>query len=459
MDDKTSAQPTPPPAPSSLGPNARPLQTTPDPAQAMIDPTQKVVIESLDPNGRPMEKVVPALGTEKKKPNKGLFIGIIAGAAVLFCGIIVAVVVALSSRKPDAVALAVQRFVNGEAPSNLAVNGDIDIRINTDGTPIKRLNINLDSEIITKSLINTSSATLTLTDYNNDEFSVKFSEVYAADGDLFLKAEGLSDLIEESNLVDLLTSSNAVVDCSAEDTDCVDQYTVQGTEATTCEEGEQGCSTEVTTSVSETGETVAPLTGVAEIIDGNWIKISLDEIQEISKGFVSEDSPLSCLTSIAGNLNKNTNMTAEIYGKYPFVSSTTKDVTMPGKQGPVYLVNLDSTNFTNYINAFNDSSSGDGLFSCLGYDSNTKLDENEVAKLFSNLPKIYAEVDSDYDFSRLYLETDFNDGNSTLTVDLDFSYPANVNASEPVEYTYFKDILEETTEAVGGDTEENTTNE
>ncbi len=454
MDENPNAQPTPPLRPSSLGPNARPLQTSaPDPAQAMINPSQRVVVESLDPNGRPMEKVVPAEEPEKKKPNKGLLIGIIAGAAVLFCGIIVAIVVAVSSNKPDAVALAIQRVITGEAPSNLAIGGDIDIHINTDGAPIKHFNINLNSEIITKSLINTSSATLTITNYNNDDFSIKLDEVYAADGDLFLKAEGLSDLIGGSDLVNLLTSNSGVVDCSAEDTDCVDQQTVQDTNATTCTDESQECPSEEKTLDEKNVETMTALNKIAEVIDDEWIKISLDEIKELSKDYVSEDSPLSCLADVASNLNKNTNMTTEIYSKYPFVSSTTKDVTVPGKQGPVYLVNFDSTNFTNYINSFNDSSSSDGLFSCLGYDSKTELDENEVANLFSNLPKIYAEVDNNYDFSRLYLETDIDDGKAMVTVDLDFSYPVNVNVSEPVEYTDYKDILEEINEANGENTE------
>ena len=237
MDENPNTQPTPTSTPNPLGPNARPLETSvADQAGSAINPAQTVVVESLDPNGRQMEKVAPAEETEKKKPNKGLLIGIIAGAAVLFCGIIVAVVVALSSKKPDAVALAVQRFMNGETPTNLAIDGSIDLRFNSEGTPVKGINIDLASEIITKSLINTSSATLTLTNYNDDDYSVKLDEVYAADGDLFLRVEGLPGLIEGSGLAETLTPTEESADI---------------------------------------------LTGATETIDGSWIKLSLDEIKEM----------------------------------------------------------------------------------------------------------------------------------------------------------------------------------
>lgn len=392
-------------------PEPRPTQPADvDPAEATINPTQTVVVEFSGSAAQPVETATPAEGASEKKSKKGLIIGVIIGAIILIGGAITAAVLALTSNKPDVVALAIQRIMNGETPANLAIDGGIDIHINSEGAPIKRINVGLDSAIITESLINKTTASLTLTDSNNEEIDVTVDEVYAADGDLFIKVDGLSDIFEASGLFNLPTMTGDII-----------------------------------------GEETVTVSSLIKGVDDEWIRISLDEISEISKSYVSEESPLSCLSSVASNLSKNTNTAAEIYGKYPFISSTTEGVTLSGRQGPVYLVSFDSKNFANYISSLNDSLSDEGLFSCLGYKKGARLNEEEIDKMFSEIPKIYVEVNENHDFSRLYLETDLNEGQATVAIDLDFSYPANVNVSEVPEYTTLTDLLEELTVIMGGD--------
>ena len=52
------------------------------------------------------------------------------------------------------------------------------------------------------------------------------------------------------------------------------------------------------------------------------------------------------------------------------------------------------------------------------------------------------EVDNNYNFTRLYFTKDINEGAATVTVDLDFSYPTNVNISEPTEYEDLSSLME-----------------
>ena len=59
------------------------------------------------------------------------------------------------------------------------------------------------------------------------------------------------------------------------------------------------------------------------------------------------------------------------------------------------------------------------------------------------MPKIYAEVDGDNNFTRLYLTSNLNNGEGTMTIDLGFSYPTNVNVPEPEEYKNFSDVIQE----------------
>ena len=420
-----TANPTPTPSPvATPTPTAA---TTPATAPAP-SPVQTTQVESLDPDGRPMEKVEET-GTTSGEPKKktGLIVGIIIAAVVLIGGIVAAVMLLPNLNKGDAVATAMQKLMNGQAPGNVAIDGSINILVNQEGTPIKRVNVALDSDIIVGSLINTSSAVLTFTTYDDKDYSVNFDEVYAANGDLYFKVEGATAALEDSKLLNLLMNNevNEVVDCDGEETDCVVEETVETTTETTVEDPTSG------------------IIDVFEVVDGVWLKISVDEISEASKSFTSGESAISCITDMVSDLNKNSNSAAELYNKYPFVASSTENVKVPAKNGPVYLIEIDSKNFTNYVNSINNSEITSNLYSCMGAENNVSLNEEDVAELLAEMPKVYAEVNGNYDFTRLYLEMDISDGMASATIDLGFSYPQNVNASEPVEYTDFSEVIQQ----------------
>ena len=78
----------------------------------------------------------------------------------------------------------------------------------------------------------------------------------------------------------------------------------------------------------------------------------------------------------------------------------------------------------------------------MGWDDNVTITKEDITKLTSKMPKIYVEVNANNDFTRLYLESDISDGIATAVIDLGFSYPTNINVSEPVEYTDFSKFLQ-----------------
>lgn len=382
--------PSPEPAPTQPTQPVQPVQTTDVVAET-------VEVESLDPNGRSMEKAAPVAAPAKKKT--GLIVGIIICAVALIGGIVAAVLIMMNMNKGDAVAQAMQKIMSGSAPTNVTIDGDINILVNAEGSPIKRINVDLDSDIITGSMINTSSAVLTFTTYNDKDYSVEFDEVYAANGDLYFKIDGATAVLEDSEFLGLIS-----------DGEMADAYS-------------------------------SNIIDVFEVVDGVWLRISTDEMKAIGGSFVPSESPISCVTDLVTNVNKNSNATTELYNKYPFVTSTTENVIIPSKQGPVYQINLDSKNFVNFANSSINSDVMNNLYSCLGYENNVGISEEEVENLVTKLPKIYVEVNGNNDFTRLYLESDVNDGVATATIDLGFNYPANVNVSEPVEYTDFSKVI------------------
>ena len=172
------------------------------------------------------------------------------------------------------------------------------------------------------------------------------------------------------------------------------------------------------------------------------MRISTDDVSGAS-GLAPEESNASCLVDLVKNVKNYNNSVAEIYGKNPFITSTTEGVTLASKSGePVYKVTIDTEKFSAFVNEVQNSELVSNLFSCMGYE-NSEVNIDNVAAEINKLPTFYVEVDKDYNFTRLYFTTDLADGGMTLTADLGFTYPTNINVAEPAEYTDFSNIIQE----------------
>ena len=390
---------TPNPLSSNGGANQNSAGVSPEsaaPVETMAE-VREIAVDSLDPTGRPMAQTVVVQEPPKKKKT-GLVVAIVLALLVLIGGITAAVVVAMNAlKKPDVVAMAMQKIMAGEAPKNVTIDGTIDILVNNPGSSIKRVNVNLDSDVVVGSMINTSSAVLTFTDKYNKDYSVKFDEVYAAQGDLFFKIEGATAALEESGILNTL---------------------MNGVEAMT--DG---------------------VLSVVEQVDGAWLRLSNADADTLN-AVQLDTSTISCVTDLVSGINKNSNSAAELYGKYPFIASTTDGVIIASRQNPVYLVGIDSENFTEFVNSIRNTEMSSELYNCLGLRDNVNITEEDIVELIEAMPDVYAEVDSENNFTRLYLETDVNDGAATAVIDLNLSYPTNVTVSEPVEYTDFSDVIQ-----------------
>lgn len=399
-------------------------------------------IESLDPTGRPMEQSVDT-PQSPKKPKTGLIVGIIAGCVLLICGIVAAVVLAMGMGKQDAVATAMQRIMSGEAPSKVAIDGDINIMLNNDNLPIKRINIDLDSDIMVGSMINTSSAVLSFTDKDDKDYSMKFEEIYAANGDLFFKLTDAKKAIEDSGILKMLNGTTPATNCVTDEsglTNCetpiVTDDCVTDGDSTDCVASESTSeSSEINSLINNT------LISVIEAIDGVYLRISSEEMNLMNNESLG-NSNISCVTNLVSELDKNTNSAVQLYNKHPFVMSTNEKIPIPSKQNPIYRIWLDNENFASYIDEMQNTSIAESLYNCLGWDDNAAVTEEDVAEITDKMPNIYAEVNSENNFTRLYMESDINNGMATATIDLGFSYPNNVNVSEPVEYKDFSEIIQ-----------------
>lgn len=450
-----SPAPNPDPSPvaptpiANSTPGATPTQT---PAQPIAPVTNTIKVDSLAPEDRPMEKAAPAEAAPVKKKKTGLIAGIVAAVVVLILGGVAAAIVIIMMNQTDPVTAAMKKIMDGKAPTNVAIDGDINITLNNEFSPVSNIKIALNSKIISSSAINNSVANVTATIRNVGDFNIEFDEVYAGNGDLYFKIDGATSALEDSGILYLLNLSNQMpgqIDCG-EDAVC------QTTEiqALTCADGENCNLTEIDDTklnVLDGGQNVldantiayfASLAGVIKVVDGEWLKVSVDELNMLSGG-ITANSNISCITNLVSDINTNSNSAIELYSKYPFISSTNKDVSLASKNHPVYQVSVNSEKFANFVNSIQNSEMTANLYSCLGWTNNVSVSEDDVAKMVDVMPKIYAEVDGDNNFTRLYLTSNLNNGEGTMTIDLGFSYPTNVNVPEPEEYKNFSDVIQE----------------
>lgn len=377
----------------------------------------------------------------KSAKKTGLIVGLIILLVALIGGGVAAAILLTSGRADDPVAMAMQKIMSGETPPNVAIDGDINILSNDPDASIKRVNIDLDSDIVVGSMINTSSAVLSFTDKNDKDYSLHIDEVYTADGDLFFKIDGAGDMIEESGLLNLMklggnnSTKNCINDASGR-TNCETPII-----ATDCDDDEEDCSTGGTGASSSNQLLTNAAISIIEAADGVYLRLSSEDMKSLSKSTLGGNSTISCVTDLVSRIDKDSSSTAELYRKYPFVNSTNKDVTLSSKNNPVYRVSLDSKNFVGFMEENQNSIINQKLYSCLGMEDVPEMTESDVEKLVNAMPTIYAEVNSDNNFTRLYLESELADS-ATATIDLGFSYPTNVSAEEPVEYTDFSNFIQ-----------------
>ena len=440
-------------------------------ATATAAPVSAVAVGSLDPTGRAMEqKIDPDEGQVHRRSKKGLIFALFGCFFLLASIVAVVAAVMLTKPKLNPVDAAMQKIMSGETPKNVAIDGDIDIFINDDISPIKRINVDLDSDTVVGSMINTSSAVLNLTDRYDNDYSMEFSEVYAAQGDLFFKVNGLADLMQNENFLYLMTrptytvesTSNCVTDenglttCGDLATNCVNAN--ESNCVTTIEESpEARIKTSITESLDE--KTIQAI----EAVDGVWIKISLDELSSAENAYFGDTSNISCITNLVSGINKNSNSALGVYEKNPFIVSSDKNVVLSSKNYPVYQIGIDSEQFVNYLNAIQNTDLAQSVNNCLGWQNNVAVTKSDADRIIATMPTMYAEIDNENNFSRLYLESSIEEevdcdcaddevcdsdcvssqaAPVTTIIDLNFNYPKNVNVSEPIDYTDYKDVIQ-----------------
>ncbi|MBR3138034.1 hypothetical protein IKG41_01665 [Candidatus Saccharibacteria bacterium] len=404
MDQNKGETPNPlnPTATPRPTPVAKPVASTqPTPVTRPIPVAESVPNQTINPIERPMKQAEQSAPVKPKKKIWPIVAIIICLFLAVGCGV-TAVLLSLNANKSNAVTAAIAKLINGEAPANVAVNGDITIDINNQESPVKSVAINLKSEVIPSSLINSSVANITFTTQSGTDMAFELNEVYASNSDIYFKINNNTD--------------NTVIDC---DSETEEECTTENSDTTSAEQ--------------------AAVFAIVDAIDDEWLKISTNEITETVNSTIPSNS-INCLADLANNLKTNNNSIAKAYNDNQFIISTTENIPVTSKRYPVYLITFDKEKLGNFLNATNEASIVEDLSSCL--DQEVSINSDNILDNLKKLPKVYTEIDNDNNFARIFTTSEIGEEASVI-IDLSFDYPTNVNVSEPTEYRNFSDVIQE----------------
>lgn len=422
---------------------------------------------SPSPMKRPMEQAPLPEQPKPKKKHTGLIVGMII-SIFLAVGCGVAAVLVLMNNKPDPVAEAFNRIVDGKSPKNVSFNGDASIAITDNTLPIKEMTMTIQGQGDISTLLNSTSVSLDATTRNGGAFSLKIQEKYSANDDFYLKFEGANNVLSDPYLMSSLTAQTT--NCAGQ-ADCPSGTAPTGeakpgeTPAGTnpAEAKPEGNNPSASTPSASTPETanaggsnpflrvlVETLQSV-QSADKEWVKVPANELSQVLPEAITEGQTVKCLSGFVKDLQGNSNSITKLYKENPFVMASKQASQVKSEQYQNYRVVVDNEKFSNFMYAAKEQPVVKNVTSCLGYDGKV-LDVEKILRDMLSWPEFYVEVDENYNFTRLFVVGNLQSkefcgpdetcsdsiiGNTVL--DLDFSYPSTIDVSEPTSY---RDISE-----------------
>lgn len=429
--------------------SAAPVNSAEMPSSAESGNTAGPVAETPDSTMVAKDSVVE---DHKKKGKIGIIIGVVLCAAALICGGIVLAMNLINNK--DAVPTAMSKLMSGDIPENVSISGVASASMVEAMGPIDSYDVNFTAALKAdgSNKINATVSALAGGEVVGD-FSA--SEIQVADGDVYLQLGGVNDLIEALLPVrqyQPLCSDGSVncaggqLDCGTDVDNCIQTREVMEIDATECTEGDTEC---VTTSITvpEQPTEVMPIaidpsmTTMFNSIDGEWIRLPANTPNIISN-LLSNGNPATCLISAANNLDKYKENIAAIYNNNQFIEYSTNNLAITAKKDSLYRLTFNSEKLAGFINALATSGFMNDLNACMGNTAtNVQVTADDLTEMLEVLPIIYVEIDGDYRFTRVYLNSSTEE--ASMELDLSISYPGNLTIEEPTTYVDINTLMQQ----------------
>lgn len=308
---------------------------------------------------------------------------------------------------------------------------------------LKKIHLNFDSSSAESGNSSEGSLSATLTDESEIDI-VKFNEVMLKEGKLYLKISGLEDFFTNyfGSVMSAIPSTTSGSSASVTEfqTTCVDATDPECVNSTDTIISNSTPSTANTAALSEF---LSNFGSVISIIDDQWLEINIDDVMNSRLLSSMPDSQkqeitetYNCFIEKTNNLNKYSAELSEAYSKNPFLNMT------PGKDS-YYNISLDTNNLKNYVDAVSQSKFSNDLKSCS--DSSTDVFDsvkNRISQI-EQTPTISAKFEGLFSHHITDLKISDETDSYSLSSNLKFTYPNNLNVSAPSDARPIMEVVEE----------------
>lgn len=342
------------------------MNENPEGAQTPLTPAPEAAApapatEAPAPAPAAPEPVAPAAPAAPKKKKTGLIIGLVLGFLAIVGGVVAILFIFVFNKSGDPASNAFQKLLNGDN-RNIAVSGRVDVNTGTAAT------INYTAAIDSVAKAGTVSARIN-TNVNGLDAEVEVEARLTGDENVYLKVSGVKDIY-------LNALKQYGFDCD-----------------------EMDCDSLISSSTSSSNDMFSGFLS----LEDKWIKIEGAKIT-------------SAFTLPAGlkldDISSHKNEVIDLYKKYPFIVSDTKDLKIAKKNDTLYKITIDYDKLASFANE-------------AVKNSGQSVDVSQVKDAIEKAGDVYAEIDNNGNFTRLYA------GGQDITI----SYPTNITVSAPEDYT------------------------
>lgn len=376
-----------PPASAPAVPPQPPV-TPPTPAMSEqpINPTADTVSQPAD---------------TKKKPRKGLIIGMICAALVLIGGGVAAAIFVTKTQPSSMMASAIGNLLTAK---QVAVEGQVNISADQlPGNNNITINFNANSSNSDFSTTATVQANLPILGIFSP-LTLELSDVMMSDGIMYFKVKGAQEVFTEENISSVITSLG-------------------------------GTSSSIPIPIEL-------IQNVSAILEDKWIKVSLKELaQQFPQPIFSQQMErIECERDILGDVSKYSDEMTSIYNDSPFLI-------MERQNDSFYNLSLNTTELADFADSLISTQLVKDLAGCSGVtiDSNaySRISSNELKYFEEQFPSISVKFDGfmDYYLSELKVSNKQDNSFITTTTDLKFFYNTNPTIAAPTEATSATDII------------------
>ena len=174
---------------------------------------------------------------------------------------------------------------------------------------------------------------------------------------------------------------------------------------------------------------------IVESIDDQWIEFSINDIMSSDMLSVVDSSTRRSITSAYECAIDTLNQMPEYSSEFSNLYTNNPFVILTAGQNSFYNISFDADKLANYLNAISQTQFAQNLASCFNTtipsQSDFAITADDLAPALEYLPQISAKFDGIFDHHLTELKMSEQNDYYSISSDLSFSYPTNLNVSAP----------------------------